>query len=35
MREVVLVVFWWGNLEEKNNLEYLGIDWNLTLKGVK
>jgi hypothetical protein len=24
--------FWWGNLKERNNLEFLGVDGRIILK---
>jgi hypothetical protein len=26
--------FWWGNLREKNHLEYLSVDWRIILKQI-
>jgi hypothetical protein len=25
---------WWGDLKERNHVEYLGIDWMIILEGI-
>jgi hypothetical protein len=34
VREAVHKRFWWGNLREVDNLEYLGIDGRIILKHI-
>ena len=31
-REEVYTVFWWGNLRERDHLEYQGVDWEDNIK---
>ena len=33
-RREIRTEFWWGNLEEREHLEDLGLDGNIILKGA-